>query len=576
MSQPITWMALVVAPVTFNCGDAYIPDDGLTPQERDSLTEEFERAPSLADTPSAIGHFHPGRQASTHLSGPLSPNAEVQLRWLEAESGIDVGASPWHVISPRTYGEDTRTLWGAGLTHAYKFALDDDFRFIDTFEVNARATSLIWNLVALADGRVVIPDPNGYLGGEGGPACRTSGPTYVVMDDDPTDLDSPIGCGQVFELDEATARSVCGVSGGQFDDALSATDLTPMFTGEFAAKLIFEDAGGFTTYLAILDEGLTGVLDCALLDDGLITNAMPTEPLDATTTALYAVNESALVKMAYDGASQTLARVYERPVPVRFRTGTTPTLVNTSDGERLVVFIDARCAVGSVLNGLILCDDDPSPSQLVAVRREDTPAAPVVIATDLPDAIDTVENSPSARGDVMVVANYSGYLPNGLKVPAGGVQPTGGPQTWMESPDAVAEFATGIAALQWDPDADRFEVLWVDEDRQVNSVTTISGGANMVYGSGAEQGTGKSYLYGFRLVDDADGPAGEELLRVELADAPFRTTRTDARGNVVFALTDYGYGVGEFFDQGNNILIDDDRSAIISGGSGLARVRDPQ
>lgn len=568
----ISETAVVPAPAPT---DPEIGDDGLYPDERAALKDELPRVPSVADTPSAMGHFHVGRQASTHYRGPLTNDAQVQIRWFETESGIDIGTSPWHVISPRSYGNGVATLWGVGLTHAYKFALDNEFHFLDTFRINRFVSSIPWNLIARSDGRILVPDQNGYLGGEGGLACATMGNSFVVLNDDPSSILSEITCERVVELDEDALQAACGVQGATLQPEFSGTLTIPLFSGDLATPVVFTNGEVQTSYLAVLTNDLQTLADCTEIGPGVSTNAIAAEPQGPSVTAMYAVTETAMIKMTWDSATQSVDRAYVRNVPVRFRTGTTPTLVNTSDGERLTVFVDARCAVQNLLNGLIVCDDDTGASQLVAVRRDDDlQGRAAVLTTELPPWLDTVENSPSARGDLVVVANYSGYVPNGLKVPAGGQRPTTGPGEWGVSPDAVPDVAKGLAALRWNPAIPGFEVAWAVSDRQVSGVPTISGGANLVYGSGTEEETGKTYLYGFRLADDDQGSGGDLVVRVEIADAPFRTAFIDLFGNRVFRVDEYTMAVGEFYDAGNNLLIHSDRSAIVSGGAGLARIRD--
>ena len=169
--------------------------------------------------------------------------------------------------------------------------------------------------------------------------------------------------------------------------------------------------------------------------------------------------------------------------------------MDTPDGEQFVVTVDGRCAVISVINGLITCSDDTSPSRLVAVRRGDDVAdEDQVLLADLPAWLATTENSPASRRGYVIVANYSGYLPNGLRVPAGGTVPDGAPAEWLLSPDAETDFATGMVAMRWNPSAGAFEVAWEVPERQISGIPTISAGANVVYGTGAEQATERTYL----------------------------------------------------------------------------------
>ena len=184
-----------------------------------------------------------------------------------------------------------------------------------------------------------------------------------------------------------------------------------------------------------------------------------------------------------------------------------------------------------------------------------------------------MENSPSSAGDNIAVANYSGYLPNGLIVPAGGqIKETNTPK-WITSPDAKEDFATGIVALKYSSDEKNFVIDWENQTTQINSITAISTGSNIVYGVGAEKDSGNTFLYGFKLNNDNAGAKGDLQMKVELGKAPFRKTTKDKKGNVIIPRDDYKLRKGEVFDMGNQILILEDESLIISGGKSIIRVK---
>lgn|GEM_PF-2432137 len=547
-------------------------DDGLSPAERASLEDELPRPDAVAGTESAMGHFHIGRQASSYRRGPQGEGLLVQPREFENVAGEDFGASPWHVVSTRRYSSPTaRTVWGASLQWVYKFAVDGDtFEFAGKFRLNEGFTSITWNLIGLDDGRVVVPDPDGYRAGDGD--CGGTEPAFLVLRDDTDGAGDPmsaIECEKKLEFEPAALRELCDASGFMVRGPTGTGSLI-LFEGELASTVVFQDQGVRRHYLIVADPGLDAFVACGLIDDSAPTNEYAGELLPDGRTAVYVPTGDAIVKLVYDSAAQTVERRWERPVGVRDRLGTTPTLVNAANGDQLVVVVDARCATSNVVNGLIVCDDDDSPSRLVGVRREDDLGnQPAVISIDLPGVIRTVENSPAARGDTIVVANYSGYLPNGLLVPPGGQPPNGGLSSNGASPDSVADIATGAVAVTYRNGG--FDIAWVIEDQQVSGVPTISGGGNLVYGTGAEI-DGRTYLYGFLLEDDDRGAAGTVAVRLDIGAAPFRTPQTRANGEVFIPLADYSFGPGEFFDAGNNLVLLPDRSLLVSGGRGLVRI----
>ena len=545
--------------------------DPITAAEEAAKADELPRPAGASQASSSMGHYHPARQASTFRAGPLGDSPRVQVVDFAAQFGTNFGTSPFHVVSTARYGrEGVYTIWGATLTHAYRVLVDGDrFEGLDSFVINTFPASLPWNLVAFDDGRVVVSDSDGFRAGPADGPCATDVPTQLTLVDD-NRIEGPIRCDHALALPADEVRRLCGVTGGLYVRGPTTVSQVITFDGRLATFAVFERQGVQSAYMLITDEQVTDIVACARVDDSTPSNEVLAES-DGPATVLYVPTADAIVKMRWQDG--TLLRVWERATGFRRRTGTTPTLVKASDGTRLAVTVDGRCAVTNVLNGLIVCDNDTSPSRLVAVRLDDElQGAQPVISVDLPSWIDTVENSPAARGNTVVVANYSGYLPNGLIVPAGGQVPEGGVSTWQTSPDSVADFATGIVALQWT--GNTFEVLWSDPATQASAVPAISGGANRVYSTGSEVETGQTYLYGWRLLADDDGPAGERVMRVAVGDAPFRETTVSASGDVVFAFGDYDQQAGEFFDGGNNLLILDDRSIVTVGGRSIIRISD--
>lgn len=547
-----------------------------TDAERRAQLNELPNPKRFDGSPSSQGHFGSSKQASTWLEGPTPGNLSVQMLDLVNQLGKYVGTSPWHVVSTRRYfGGQAVTLWGATLTDAYRVIVDGErFEATDRFAINRFPTSLPWNLFASDDGRVFVPDPAGRRLMPG----RTSGPTLLVLSDDPNGsgrLDQGISLLQAVELNENTLRAACRPpAGAELVRGETGSNFRPGFHNEIIMKVVYKIGNDeIRSYLVVLDEKFS-VIAAGEIGPTSPSNDIAAEPDGPGRTAFYVATDEAIVKMVFDSNQHTMERRWTAELPVRGRLGTTPTLMNTPDGERFVIAVDAKAAVVAGLNGLIAYSNDERPTTLIAVRRDDQLAGkPRVITTELPTWLGAVENSPAVRGGVIVIANYTGYLPNGLAIPPGGQAPPPRAASWGQSPDARPEFATGVLAVEYSPASDSFELLWQRPGIQYSGIVTISESSNIAYGTGAERQSGMTYFYGIRLLDDANGRRGELVIREELGVAPFRQPRRDRRGNLGFEMSDYRFAEGEFFDAGNSLIILEDGSAIVNGGRALARIR---
>ena len=495
-----------------------------------SLASSDALQTSLMESPWPRSHRTPGQQAATPLLGPRGSSVEV--RYFTEDIGTAVGTSPWHVLSSRKYAArpDARTLWGATLTHVYKYVLDGDlFSHADTFQINQAPLSVGWNLFRLPGDRIVVPNTTGLrMAQYRDQLCYGKDPSLLVFQDG-SGPGSPIRCVHKFEFTKARLEAACGFRKRLFGR-------TGIFTGELASghvavstveKGTDRTGGEDVTHLMVLDPGLTRIVACAEVGPTEPSNQFAVESNAGQRTHVYFATSLEVAKMTFDPTNDTLRKSASAPLAFRERTGTAPTLVDTSDGRRWLVTVDGRCAVTNVFNGKIECSGSDAPSRLVAVDRADMTARPLLV--DLPDYIDTVENSPAVSGNDVVVANYSGYSPDGNK-------------------DGRRDFARGVVKLRWD--GRTFRTAWERPDVQISGVPTISSGSSLVYGSGAEV-DGMTYFYGLDLL------TGET--RVRLPVGPSEDTSKRLRDAV--------------FDAGNNTVINDDGSAVLPGGNTLVRVR---
>ena len=509
--------------------------------------------PHLSPSSWPTSHRNSAKQASTSIPGPVG-DLDVQVRYFEQDIGRNVGASPFMVLSGKAYASapGAVTLWGATLTDVYKYVIDGErFEYVDHIRTSLLPLQMSWNMFTLAEGdRVIAPMPRGMRTSDARKlGCRGNHPAIAAFKDG-DDPASPIICDKIFEYTPERLQSACGFSEPV---PYSVGNLTAvLYNGDIATVIAHDrmkqprpaqigrvpsgQAVGRDSYLAIISNDLSRIKACSLIGETSITNQFSVERTSDTLNTMYLATGRSLVAMQYDTVTNALTRRASIDIPLRERTGTTPTLLGFSGDDQFVFLIDARCAVANIFTGEIECSKTRTgASRLIAVRRDFDEDA--VVYHDLPEFIDTVENSPAAYGNSIVITNYSGYHPDGSK-------------------DGEPDFAKGVVKVSWDPVAQRFQTDWANPEVQISGIPTISAGSNMMYSSGAEP-DGYTYFYGLRLNDDESGKGGEVLLRERVAiSTPSRRGAND-----------------QVFDQGNGTLILDDGSAVFPGGPSLVRIK---
>lgn len=355
------WFCLCLT-LACTCGRAQIPR---TDRTQDQINEpnldpvfsnqDFQLPPNFTSSPVAVPHFSPARQGSTTIKGPTSNNCLVQVRDFEGTLGKNVGTSPWHMVSANRYASPTAvTVWGASLTDAYRFLVDEDrFEALDLFPLNYFPSSITWNLFSTDDGRVVVPDASGYR--IMGQPMRSTDPSWLILRDGNGDPSrSRMQLTDIIEFDPRELRRLVRPPlGARFAKATAAGGSVPTYTGEIATTISYLQGEERLTYLIVVDLERKEVIAGGLIGVGLKSNEIAAEPFGQYGTAMYVPLDESLVKMVYNGRTRSIERHWEAKLPVRRRTGTTPTLMNTSDGKKFVCLVDGKCAVTSVTNGLI-------------------------------------------------------------------------------------------------------------------------------------------------------------------------------------------------------------------------------
>lgn len=167
--------------------------------------------------------------------------------------------------------------------------------------------------------------------------------------------------------------------------------------------------------------------------------------------------------------------------------------------------------------------DGREPNNMVLFYADDVPPGRNRLAarTPLPHSTPagrgfTAENSPVGIGNQLFTAQYNGFIPERNPVP-------------------------GAQKLEWDPASQTLRVVWANPDAVMNGVPTLSLASGLVYSSGPVR------------------------RRNQFVALDWATGKTKISMPLPFGL--------DSIDQGNQVIIDTDRSLYFSGKGGVVRIR---
>lgn len=471
----------------------------VTPDPLESLIfEDFlpPTNPFLADSPWPIFHQSTYAQASTILPGP-QPGISYEVDVLKIDAG---GPSPWLVLS-ESYPDGTRVIWGGTTTHVFKVLADQDsFELIDSFQIDQDKFSVHWNLMVLEDNTVVVAD-------------RGKNQYYKFADADPTDWSSEIVLEEVFKVPE----SIPGNAGH--------------FSLSYDGWLIFiTDAG----YIGAVNSDFSEYRYLKLPQKDGETNFHNTYALDETG-AIFTASTDRMIRVDWRNTEFSLAW----DIPYDFRgpgcenvsrntieefaavargdtctgSGTTPTLMGLEGQDELVLVAD-----GHAPNNMVAFWRDEIPDDwkgLPGYDRRVAAVTPLPYSTPEGEGF-TAENSPTAWGYDIAIAQYNGFNPGPNPLP-------------------------GVQKLTWDPNSRTLDVAWATDEVNFNNVLTYSAATDLVYGTGQKDGI--FYFWGL------DWKTGDIALEVLLGE-----------GN-------------DYLNQGNQVIIDEAGNAFFSSVTGIVRLQ---
>lgn len=458
--------------------------------------------PWLADSPYPIYHRNSYGQASTCLPG-LLPGDEISIKMRRDITG---GTSPWIYLS-ETYPSGDRAILYSNSTHVFKFVDDgsnlvavDSFRLdFNTLSSNGYNHLLSKNRIWFSYEPSVNPDNNKYS--------------------------------QLFKFSDADVNDPYSdiVVLDTFDFGNYGINRVNMYTLNYDGQIIWyseKDPDNEIAYAGVIDQQFN-------LLDTLVFSTLPNERVNHNSISVdennsfYIVTSHRLIQFAWDGTEVSIGWqalydfVDDGPTGnFAYGSGTTPTLMGWGAGQdQLVVVAD-----GHAQNHLVAfwreLPDGWSGISGMPLHFADSISIPN--AQSFSNLFQSIENSPTAYGYDIAIAQFNGFL---------GYNCTN---------------LKGVQKFRWDTLSDQFTLQWTNDQVNMNGVLAYSTGSALVYGTGKEEDC-MYYYYGL------DWETGALSLRIPLG-------------------AEETFPDDPLYDQGVNHIIDEEGNMYFSGSRSLVKL----
>ncbi|MEM6259084.1 MAG: hypothetical protein AAGI37_12285 [Planctomycetota bacterium] len=466
--------------------------------------------PALADSTWPI--YHANSYATAAVTAPtIDPDRVERVNNLARWRRVKGHVSPWTVArAPEADG--SQVLLSTPFPGVAKYVIDaDGLRAVHLLELDRKWTDFDWTIAVLANNSAIVTERKHNR--------------YAIVADKTNRPDSPLEVVKRITIDEDRYGEISSHFTIAYDGTLIALTEKPMMiavdleAGRVKSAVDLKGVGVVFHNSYPVDEAgrvylSTQVALSAFDWDGESLSLAWTSPYNMRGPG-YEKNEEESKKLL----PQAIAVARGEPGT---GTGTTPTLLGDPSAG-VIVLVDGhepKNRLVAFFRGDIPEDHqpikDPDDPSLTLDRRV---AAVFPLPRSTPDGEGfTMENSPAAYGNSIVLAQWAGF-----------------------KPDATPP--TGVQRVDWDPGTRSFQLVWVNEDVLINGVPTIARTDKGLAAIGMGRDGNR---YDYQVLDFETGQPQRPAIDLGTSD--------------------------DALDQGNNHIITADGSIIYPGKKQLMRL----